>query len=195
MDKQSQLMEETQTPIRVAEPSTGFDRQPSAQLQIGQTREGWELECLEALQCPACKQVKPREFDICPGERNAELCAACIRARHAAHGLHGPGFVVEGEWVTFYSQTTGMEHFKVADICRVFPGILGDNSVFPCCINVMGPQHYPNGRVEWGSHCFGVTQEFSDWLVSAFTWTKKPLFEDEEGEAWERQIATPASRP
>jgi hypothetical protein len=190
MYKQMQLMEETEPPLKATGPLVKFDHQSSTQLKMGQTREQLEKQRLEALKCPACKQVKPREFDICPDEPNAELCAGCIRARHAAHGLRGTGFEIDGEWVSFYSQTTGMERFKVADIYRVFPGILGDNTVFPNCINVMGPMHYPNGRTEWSAHCFGVTKEFSDWLINTFTWTKKKLFKDENEESWEREIAT-----
>ena len=152
--------------------------------QVGQ-------QTLEAYECPGCGQQNQLEFDICHGERNAQLCAACIRKRHETHGLAGNGFEIAGEWVTFYSQTTGIERFKTQDIYRVFRSlaIIGANAVFPYSIGVMGPIGYPNGRTEWGRHCFGVTTEFGDWLKSNFAWKKVNLFGSESDEAWERQPA------
>ena len=126
------------------------------QLEIGVSKEDIIKQREEEKKCLHCNQVKPKYYDICNGERNETLCVDCIRKRHEKHGLNGPGYLIDGNVAHFYSQTTEMEVRPLADIYKVFIGVCFPNPVFPYCLNCKDEKY--------GNNCFGITQEFGDFL-------------------------------
>jgi len=150
-----------------SEPSHDFG---STQIKVGDSKEAMLQRKEEEKKCPNCNQVKPKFFDICPHESNADICIDCIRARHKKHGMKDTGFWIDGDTVRFYSHTTGIEQRKLDEIFRVCFGTCFSNPVFPYNLNCADPKYESN--------CFGITKEFGDWLIANIEWTKTKTAKD-----------------
>lgn len=134
------------------------DKKPSQQIGINDDVEKIQEDIRLSKCCDMCKKEVEKEYDICNGEANMELCRDCIISRHKKKGLVDEGYkhLGNGEY-EFYSHTTGIEKTNIDNILRVFYGVMS-NSVFPYSINITDEK----GEIV---NCFGVTEQFGDFLI------------------------------